>query len=107
MASLVYAMFNAYGIPRALIMHVGWNDIGAWSTKRTFISHEICIVCYKKNMLPDCTLIFSSILPRSSCRYSLKGDAMEKSRTGVNRGVRSYLQKIGGIKLYLHLIEHS
>ena len=33
MVSFVHAMFNAYDIPIALIMHVGGNGIGAWSTK--------------------------------------------------------------------------
>lgn len=50
MVSLVHAMFNAYGIPRALVMHVGGNDIGAWSTKELLYRMKICIVCYKKHV---------------------------------------------------------
>jgi len=96
MVSLVHAMFNAYGIPRALIMHVGGNDIGAWSTKELLYRMKFALYVIK-NMLPGCTLIFSSILPRSSWRYSLNGEAMERSRNRVNRGVRSYLVKIGGM----------
>jgi len=88
-------MFNAYGIPRALIMHVVGNDIGAWSTKELLYRMKFALYVIK-NMLPGCTLIFSSMLPRSSWRYSLNGNG-NRNRNRVNRGVRSYLLKIGGM----------
>ena len=95
MVSLVHTMFNAYGIPKALIMHVVGNDIGAWSTKELLYRMKFALYVIK-NMLPGCTLIFSSMLPRSSWRYSLNGNG-NRNRNRVNRGVRSYLLKIGGM----------
>ena len=76
MVSLVHAMFNAYGIPRALIMHVVGNDIGAWSTKELLFRMKFALYVIK-SMLPGYTLIFSSMLPRSSWRYSLNCNGKE------------------------------
>ena len=47
-------------------------------------------------MLPGTSLVWSSILPRMKWRYSENIRNMEITRKRVNRGVRSYLLKIGG-----------
>ena len=47
-------------------------------------------------MLPGCSLIWSSILPRRTYRYSKNDHAMETTRKRINRGVRSYILKHGG-----------
>jgi hypothetical protein len=62
--------------------------------KRTFISHEICIVCYNKHVTRLHTDIFEHITSLVMALF-LKW-AMERSRNRVNRGVRSYLLKIAG-----------
>ena len=47
-------------------------------------------------MLPGCSLIWSTILPRRTYRYSKNDHAMETTRKRTNRGVRSYIFKHGG-----------
>ena len=47
-------------------------------------------------MLPGTSLVWSSILSRMKWRYSENIRNMEITRKRVNRGVRSYLLKIGG-----------
>ena len=51
------------------------------------------------SMLPGTSLVWSSILPRMKWRYSENIRNMEITRKRVNRGVRSYLLKIGGYVL--------
>jgi hypothetical protein len=47
--------------------------------------------------ISNCTsLVWSSILPRNKWRYSENIRNMEITRKRVNRGLRSYLLKIGG-----------
>ena len=98
MVSLVHAMVNAFGIPRALLLHVGANDIGAWST-RDLIYHMTFALFIIQRMVPGCALIYSSMLPRTSWRYSFNCGAMERSRKRVNRGLRTYLLNNGGYVL--------
>lgn len=53
-------------------------------------------------MLPDTALVWSSILPRFKWRFSNNTGAMETTRRRINRGMRSYLLKIGG-----YVIKHT
>ena len=63
MVSLVHAMVNGFGVPRALLLHVGANDIGAWSTKELIYHMKFALFIIKR-MLPGCALIYSCMLPR-------------------------------------------
>jgi hypothetical protein len=45
-------------------------------------------------MLPGSKIMFSSILPRLSWRYSEDLKAMDDTRKRLNRGLKSYLKKI-------------
>jgi hypothetical protein len=47
-------------------------------------------------MLPGCSVIWSSIFPRRSWRYSNNDHPMEITRKRINRGIRSYILKYGG-----------
>ena len=98
MVSLVHAMVNAFGVPRALLLHVGANDIGAWSTKELIYHMKFALFIIKR-MIPGCALIYSCMLPRTLWRYSANYNAMERSRKRVNRGVRTYLLNNGGYVL--------
>ena len=44
-------------------------------------------------ILPGCSIIFSEMLPRRTCRFSNSTHKMEKTRKRVNRAARSFLLK--------------
>ena len=46
--------------------------------------------------MPNCTIIWSSILPRKEWRYANNADAAERIRKRVNRAVRRFLHKFNG-----------
>ena len=102
MVSLVHAMFNAYSIPRALIMQVGGNDIGAWSTQELWYRIKFALYVINKHVTRLHTDIFEHITSLVMALFLIW--AMERSRNRVNRGVRSYLLKIRGYAIkYLDL----
>ncbi|XP_063426546.1 uncharacterized protein LOC134710223 isoform X3 [Mytilus trossulus] len=82
-------------IPHALILHCGGNDIGNVPCG-ALLYHVKFTIAILSRMLPNCSLIWSSILPRRSWRYSSDDHAMEVTRKRINRGVRSYILKHGG-----------
>ncbi|VDI77784.1 Hypothetical predicted protein [Mytilus galloprovincialis] len=82
-------------IPHALILHCGGNDIGNVPCG-ALLYHIKFTIAILSQMLPNCSLIWSSILPRRSWRYSSDDHAMEVTRKRINRGVRSYILKHGG-----------
>jgi hypothetical protein len=47
----------------------------------------------RKELLPGCSIIFSEMLPRRTCRFSNSTHKMEKTRKRVNRAARSFLLK--------------
>ena len=47
-------------------------------------------------MLPGCSVIWSSMLPRRSWRFSNNDRPMEITRKRINRGIRSYMLKYKG-----------
>ena len=71
------------------------NDIGLVPCGELFF-HIKFTIANLSSMLPGTSLVWSSILPRMKWRYSENIRNMEISRKRVNRGVRSYLFKIGG-----------
>ena len=77
-----------YGLPFALIFHVGANDIGLGSTRKV-LQHLVFASYIVSKMLPYTLISFSQMLPRKHWRYyGIR--AMEKSRKRINRGVRTY-----------------
>jgi len=79
---IVFSSIRCFGIPRALLLHVGGNDLGNYSTKE-LIKHLKFAIYVVNRMLPTTSFIFSSILPRRSWRYSsnciANGKRKEKS----------------------------
>ena len=47
-------------------------------------------------MLPGCSVIWSSMLPRRSWRFSNNDRPMEITRKRIHRGIRSYMLKYKG-----------
>jgi len=91
---IVFSSIRCFGIPRALLLHVGGNDLGNYSTKE-LIKHLKFAIYVVNRMLPTTSFIFSSILPRRSWRYSSNCIAMENARKRVNRAIRTFFQYNG------------
>jgi len=92
---LVNTSVCLWGIPKALLLHCGGNDIGD-EPCGALLYHLKFTIATLSRMLPGCSLIWSSILPRRTYRYSKNDHAMETTRKRINRGVRSYILKHGG-----------
>ena len=89
----IQGMIPVHGYPSAIIIHCGGNDIGdvplgllLYNIKQTFLSLIV-------EILPGIPIIWSSILPRITWRYSNNSKKMERTRKRVNRLVRSFLLK--------------
>jgi hypothetical protein len=93
--SLVHGWINLRGIPKAVLLHCGGNDIGDVPCGALFHQMKFTITILSR-MLPGCSVIWWSILPRRSWRYSNNDRAMEITRKRINRGIRSYILKYGG-----------
>ena len=89
---LVQAMVNCFGLPHALVIHCGGNDIGMGSI-REVLKHLIYATFIVSKMLPNSLLIYSQILPRTKWRYNSNLKAMERARKRINRGIRTYYYK--------------
>ena len=91
---LVFNAIRCFGVPRALLLHVGGNDLGNYPTK-DIIKHLKFALYIVNRMLPTTALIYSTILPRQKYRYSSNLIAMEYARKRVNRAIRTFLQYNG------------
>lgn len=89
------ALLNWQGPPNFLMLHVGGNDIGC--IKSLHLRHQLkYIVQCLRTLMPNTTIIWSSILPRLGWRYSNDTDAMERVRVRVNRALINYMRLTGG-----------
>lgn len=101
LVSLVQSILNWRSIPFSVIIHCGGNDIGDTPCGELLYHMKFTIAILSK-MLPDTALVWSNILPRYKWRFSNNTGAMETTRRRINRGMRSYLLKIGG-----YVIKHT
>ena len=88
---LIHSFINYRGIPLAVIIHCGGNDIGLVPSGELLFHIKFTIA-----ILSSMLRVWSSIIPRMKWRYSENIRHMEITRKRVNRGVSSYLLKIGG-----------
>ena len=95
---LVHTMINLFGLPSIIFIHVGGNDVGAVSCGNLLFDLKFMLYVVS-NMLPSTQVVFSSILPRLSCRFSGNLRAIDVMRKRINRGVKSYLKKSGGFSV--------
>ena len=87
-------------IPSVLLIHCGGNDIGE-APNGALLYHMRFSLAIISRMLPKTSVVYSYILPRHDWRFSNNVEKMETTRKRVNRGMRSYLLKIGG-----YIIKH-
>jgi hypothetical protein len=90
--SLLHSMVNCLGLPYAVLIHYGGNDIGIEPCGKLLFDMKFMFFVISQ-MLPGSKIMFSSILPRLSCRYSEDLKAMDDTRKRLNRGLKSYLKK--------------
>jgi hypothetical protein len=74
--SIVHGSINLRGIPKAVLLHCGGNDIGDVPSGALFHQMKFTITILSR-MLPGFSVIWSSILPRRSWRYSNNDHAKE------------------------------
>ena len=86
---IVFSSIRCFGKSRTLLLHVGGNDLGNYSTKE-LIKHLKFAIYVVNRMLPTTSFIFSTILPRRSWRYSTNCIAMEIARKRVNSAIRTF-----------------
>ena len=96
---VVESMIHWFGLPKAVIIHCGGNDIGCVSTGSLFVHLTFALYTINK-MCPGSNIVFSNILSRKEWRYSNNHRAMEYIRKRLNRGIRSYLLQHNGY--YIH-----
>ena len=92
---LIQGLFNCYGYPYAVLIHCGGNDIGNHKSPCGLLVYEmkVTFATLLFQILPGCSIIFSSILPRLSWRFSSSIIKMERTRKRINRFIRSHLLK--------------
>jgi len=95
LTSIILGAFNCYGMPFAVIIHCGGNDIGGQNTPCGYLMYQMKVTFASIiiELLPSCPIIWSSILPRLRWRNSSNNVKMENTRKRINRYVRSYLLK--------------
>ena len=87
---------NCFGLPHALVIHCGGNDIGMGSI-REVLKHLIYATFIVSKMLPNSLLIYSQILPRKKWRYNSNLKAMEWARKRIYRGIQIYYKSNGKV----------
>ena len=91
---LIHILINYRGIPFAVIIHCGCNNMDLVPCVE-LLFHVKFTIAIRSDMSPGTSLVWSSILSKMKWRYSEDIRNMEITRKRVNRGVRSYI-KIGG-----------
>jgi hypothetical protein len=93
--NLVHALLNWRRPPALLVIHAGGNYIG--NMRCGLLRYNIkLIVKQLMQLLPNTTIVWSSILPRLRYRSSKNTKAMENCRTRINRSLVDYVIKYKG-----------
>ena len=96
---VVQSIISCFGLPKAVVIHCGGNDIGCVSTGSLLLHLKFALYTINK-MCPGSNIVFSNILPKKEWRYFTNHRAMEDIRKRLNRGIRSYLLQHNGC--YIH-----
>ena len=93
--AVIKGLLSFYEYPHAILIHCGGNDIGNSDSPCGLLTYEMKVsfahIMYY--LLPGCSIIFSSILPRLSYRFSSNIKKMDRTRKRINRFVRTHLVK--------------
>ncbi|VDI19047.1 Hypothetical predicted protein [Mytilus galloprovincialis] len=81
--------------PKYLVLHIAGNDLG--KTKIGFLRNEIKATLEKvQSYLPNSSIVWSQILPRTNWRHSNSHDSMMACRIRINSAIASFVLKNGG-----------
>ncbi|CAG2216618.1 unnamed protein product [Mytilus edulis] len=81
--------------PKYLVLHIAGNDFG--KTKLGFLRNEIKATLEKvQSYLPNSSIVWSQILPRTNWRHSISQDSMMACRIRINSAIASFVLKNGG-----------
>ncbi|CAG2198938.1 unnamed protein product [Mytilus edulis] len=81
--------------PKYLVLHIAGNDLG--KTKLGFLRNEIKTTLEKvQSYLPNSSIVWSQILPRTNWRHSISQDSMMACRIRINSAIASFVLKNGG-----------
>ena len=86
--------------PKYLIIHCGGNDIPLIPNGDLIFQIKRYITNISL-MLPNTTIIWSDIMPRSNWRFAIDNSAVDLTRIRINRAIRIFVQKLGG-KVIMH-----
>ena len=91
--SLLHSMVNCFGLPYAVLIHCGGNDIGIEPCGKLLFDMKFMFFVISQ-MLPGSKIMFSSILPRLSWRYSEDLKAMDDTRKMLKQRFNVVFKKI-------------
>lgn len=81
--------------PNFILIHIGGNDLG--NIKLGVLRNRLKnFMVWLKDMMPEVTIIWSQILPRTNWRYSKNVEAMDKARARLNSSIASFVLRMGG-----------
>ncbi|CAG2248065.1 unnamed protein product [Mytilus edulis] len=81
--------------PKYLVLHIAGNDL--LKTKLGFLRNEIKTTLEKvQSYLPNSSIVWSQILPRTNWRHSISQDSMMACRIRINSAIASFVLKNGG-----------
>lgn len=92
---LLSGLLCCYGLPHAVVIHCGGNDIGSPENPCGYLIYDIkyTLANIMFHYLPGTAIIWSNILPRLQWRYSSNLVKMDRTRRRINRFARSHLLK--------------
>ena len=93
--SIITALLNWRPQPSIILIHCGGNDLCNIQNGKLLYNIKDTLRQLMSS-LPNTTVIWSYILPRRIWMNAMNKKAIERARARVNRGVRSYLHKVGG-----------
>ena len=82
--------------PRALLIHLGSNDLGHLKSSELYLNIHADLLRLRL-LLPDTTLVWSSILPRKHWMGVDDFHAMEIARRKLTRRVANRIRELGGV----------
>jgi hypothetical protein len=72
-------MVNLSGIPDIILIQCGANDVGLEPSGKLMYDMKVAFSSLIIEILPGCSIIFSEMLPRRTCRFSNSTHKMEKN----------------------------
>ena len=92
---IIVSNIEELGQPDLILIHCGGNSIGTMSLRSLQRFMKLTILKIS-NMLTDCKIVWSQILPRTYYRHMFSRVAAEKARKRINNSLSSFIMSKGG-----------